>query len=205
MSRSRASQSTDTEGGTSADAHADAASQILARSVAQLRRSSSQTLSGLAAKAGVSSGYLSQMESGTANPTVRTLAQIAVALGCSLAELLGGSQQSPASNPFPPRFARVPLLATVSGHQGIWDLTAEGETQLAVRLLHGDLGDHAASVSHGGEELVVVLAGSCRLTVGPTARTLRAGDSCHFAAADEHWFTEPSIDLLMLVVLTSQE
>jgi hypothetical protein len=33
---------------------------------------------------------------------------------------------------------------------------------------------------------------------------LRAADSCHFAATDEHHYTDPSDDLLMLVVLTEE-
>ena len=205
MSTSRASRSAGAQADDSAAEPADEAPAVLARSVARLRRSSAQTLSTVAGKAGVSPAYLSQMESGTTNPTVRTLAQIAGALDCTVAELFGGATESQTDAVFPPRFARAPLLATVLGHQGIWDLTADGSSQLTTRLLHADVGDHAEPVTHSGEELVVVLAGSCRVTVGPTARTLRAGDSCHFAASDEHRFTDPGADLLMLVVLTSQE
>jgi transcriptional regulator with XRE-family HTH domain len=205
MSTSRAAQGTAVQPNDTKDEPTGEASAILARSVAQLRRSSSQTLSAVATRAGVSPAYLSQMESGAANPTLRTLAQIAGALDCTLAELFGGSTREPAGSPFPPRFARAPLLATVAGHQGVWDLTAEGGARLGSRLLHADVGDHADPVHHGGEELVVVLSGNCRIRVGPTARTLRVGDSCHFAAPDEHQFTDPSNDLLMLVVLTSQE
>ncbi|MGW1325207.1 helix-turn-helix domain-containing protein [Streptomyces antibioticus] len=181
---------------------------VLAASVARVRRAAGLTLSAVAARAGVSPAYVSQVESGTANPTVRTLSQIADALGVTPAELLGGTPPGAAvSAPapgFPPRFAPAPLLARTDGHHGIWDLTAPGAHRVGARLLHADLGDHDHPTAHSGEEFVLVLAGSCRVSVAGTVRLLRTADSCHFAATDEHHFTDASDDLLMLVVLTEE-
>ncbi|MFD7876929.1 helix-turn-helix domain-containing protein [Streptomyces sp. NPDC059766] len=179
---------------------------VLAASVARVRRAAGLTLSAVASRAGVSTAYVSQMESGAANPTFRTLCQIADALGTTPAELLGGTGPvTPAPAPaFPPRFAPAPLLAQADGHRGIWDLTAPGATRIGARLLHADLGDHDHPTAHGGEEFALVLAGSCRVSVGGAVRLLRRGDSCHFSATDEHHFTDPSDDLLMLVVLTEE-
>ncbi|MGW1035382.1 helix-turn-helix domain-containing protein [Streptomyces antibioticus] len=181
---------------------------VLAASVARVRRAAGLTLSAVAARAGVSPAYVSQVESGTANPTVRTLSQIADALGVTPAELLGGvppgaAVSAPAPG-FPPRFAPAPLLARTDGHHGIWDLTAPGAHRVGARLLHADLGDHDHPTAHSGEEFVLVLAGSCRVSVAGTVRLLRPADSCHFAATDEHHFTDASDDLLMLVVLTEE-
>lgn len=177
---------------------------VLAASVARVRRAAGLTLSAVAARAGVSPAYVSQMESGAANPTVRTLCQIADALGVTAAELLGGARPGTAAPGFPPRYAPAPLLAHVDGHHGIWDLTAPGASRVGARLLHADLGDHDCPTAHPGEEFVLVLAGSCRVTVAGTVRLLRTTDSCHLAATDEHHFTDPSDDLLMLVVLTEE-
>ncbi|MFD5817753.1 helix-turn-helix domain-containing protein [Streptomyces sp. NPDC127038] len=180
---------------------------VLAASVARVRRAAGLTLSAVATRAGVSPAYVSQMESGAANPTVRTLAQIADALGATPAELLGGTgpvTAAPAAPAFPPRFAPAPLLAQAEGHHGIWDLTAPGASRIGARLLHADLGDHDHPTTHSGEEFALVLAGSCRVSVGGVVRLLRRADSCHFAATDEHHFTDPSDDLLMLVVLTEE-
>jgi DNA-binding XRE family transcriptional regulator/mannose-6-phosphate isomerase-like protein (cupin superfamily) len=180
--------------------------EVLAASVAQVRRAAGLTRSAVAARAGVSPAYVSQMESGTANPTVRTLCQIADALGATPAELLGGTRPGtvPAAAGFPPRFAPAPLLAKTEGHHGIWDVTAPGAGRIGARLLHADLGDHTEPTVHPGEEFMLVLTGSCRVSVTGTLRLLRAGDSCHFAATDEHQFSDPSDDLLMLVVLTEE-
>ncbi|SMF78502.1 XRE family transcriptional regulator [Streptomyces sp. Amel2xC10] len=181
---------------------------VLAASVARVRRAAGLTLSAVAARAGVSPAYVSQVESGTANPTVRTLSQIADALGVTPAELLGGTPPGTAVTApapgFPPRFAPAPLLARTDGHHGIWDLTAPGAHRIGARLLHADLGDHDHPTAHSGEEFVLVLAGSCRVSVAGTVRLLRPADSCHFAATDEHHFTDASDDLLMLVVLTEE-
>ncbi|MFE2530802.1 helix-turn-helix domain-containing protein [Streptomyces sp. NPDC059371] len=179
---------------------------VLAASVARVRRAAGLTLSAVATRAGVSPAYVSQMESGAANPTVRTLAQIADALGATPAELLGGTGPvaGAAAPAFPPRFAPAPLLAQADGHHGIWDLTAPGASRIGARLLHADLGDHDHPTAHPGEEFALVLAGSCRVSVGGVVRLLRHADSCHFAATDEHHFTDPSDDLLMLVVLTEE-
>ncbi|MEW2289484.1 XRE family transcriptional regulator [Streptomyces sp. NPDC047841] len=177
----------------------------LAASVARVRRAAGLTLSAVAARAGVSAAYVSQMESGAANPTFRTLCQIADALGSTPAELLGGIRPGAAGvASFPPRFAPAPLLAQVDGHHGIWDLTAPGAGLIGIRLLHADLGDHDHPTTHPGEEFVLVLAGSCRVAVGGGVRLLRPTDSCHFAATDEHHFTDASDDLLLLVVLTQE-
>lgn len=175
----------------------------LARSVARLRRASELTLSTVAAEAGLSPAYVSQIESGLANPTLRTLAQIAKGLGRTVGELFGSDGAGVTGVPFPPRFSQAPLLAAVPGHHGIWDLTADEASEQQIRLVHGRAGDHADPVRHSGEEFIAVVSGHCRVAVGSTARVLHAGDTCHLAARDEHRITEPSSDLLMLVVITN--
>ncbi|MFD3337195.1 helix-turn-helix domain-containing protein [Streptomyces sp. NPDC058700] len=179
---------------------------VLAASVVRTRRELGSTLSAVAARAGVSSAYVSQMESGAANPTVRTLGHVAAALGTTPARLLdpGGSRAAQEQPAFAARFTPSPLLARTAGHRGIWDLSAHHDARLAVRLLHADIADHAAPITHGGEEFVMVLGGSCRVVVAGAGRLLRVGDAVHLAASDPHHFVDPSDDLLMLVVLTEE-
>jgi muramoyltetrapeptide carboxypeptidase len=62
------------------------ARQIGAR-VAAARRRCGLTLAAIAARNGVSPAYLSQIEAGTANPTLRTLASVADALGVEVGAL----------------------------------------------------------------------------------------------------------------------
>ncbi|MET7857649.1 cupin domain-containing protein [Streptomyces sp. NPDC005318] len=184
---------------------ADRATAQLAKTVASARRTAELTLAATAAGAGLSPAYVSQIESGSANPTVRSLAQLAGVLGLELHELLGAERGDKTdNNPFPARFTTLPGLTSMPGSEGIWNLTAHGATTLQSRLIRGEPGDHARPVQHAGEELVVVLAGECRLRVSDTARVLKPGDACHFAASEEHHITQPSDDLLLLVVLTKE-
>jgi transcriptional regulator with XRE-family HTH domain len=172
----------------------------LGERVAQARRRADLTLATVAQRAEVSAGYVSQIESASANPTVRSLARVAAAIGSSISELLGAG--APATEPrFEPRFATTPRPATAPGVEGIWDLTALGAQRLGVRLVRGPGGDHAEPVTHPGEEFLTVLAGRCTLHVGGLSRDLRPFDGCHLAAADPHHIDNASDDLLLLVVL----
>jgi transcriptional regulator with XRE-family HTH domain len=180
------------------------AGALLRTQVADARRVSGHTLASVARRSGLSTAYISQIESGSANPTLHTLAQLAAGLGCDLAELFGASALTTAGPRFAPRFTPLPLLAGSPGHDAIWDVAAPGAAKLSARLVHGRAGDHAETTSHAGEEFVVVLAGTCTLQVGGLTRVLQAGESCHLAAADPHAITDPSDDALLLVVLTDE-
>ncbi|MET7523846.1 helix-turn-helix domain-containing protein [Streptomyces sp900116325] len=184
---------------------ADRATAQLAKVVASARRTAGLTLAATAAGSGLSPAYISQIESGSANPTVRSLAQLAGVLGLELHELLGAERGDTSDNsPFPARFTTLPGLTAMSDSQGIWNMTAHNATVLHSRLIRGEPGDHARPIRHAGEELVVVLAGQCRLRVSDTARVLNPADACHFAASEEHQITQTSDDLLLLVVLTKE-
>lgn len=58
--------------------------------VRAVRTEAGLSLSGVAASMGMSKGYLWKIEEGQHNTTVRQLARICVALGCTLADLVEG-------------------------------------------------------------------------------------------------------------------
>lgn len=185
----------------------DRATETLRGQVANARRVSGRTLASVARRSGLSTAYISQIESGAANPTLRTLAQLAAGLGCELPDLFEGrigARVGPPDTRFEPRFSPLPLLASVPGHDAIWDVTAPGAAKLQVRLVHGTAGDHAHTTNHPGEEVVAMLAGSCLMHVGGIVRPLDRGESCHLAAEDPHAITDASVDALMLVILTEE-
>jgi transcriptional regulator with XRE-family HTH domain len=62
--------------------------------IKRLRTSSGITVSELARRAGLSQGYLSQIEMGRATPSVRALAMTAKALDVPLSSLLGESDRA---------------------------------------------------------------------------------------------------------------
>jgi len=187
------------------DASAAAAAD-LGRRVADARTLAGLTLATVAQRSGISVGFISQIESGTANPTLATLVKVADALGCDLGQLVAGigKEHPMAGASFPPRFASLPGAAMSPDVSGIWDLSAIGTTRLAARLIRGNAGDHVRPVTHGGDEFAYVLAGSARVTVGGTSQELGPHGLCHFAATDVHQITEASSDLMLLVLFTEQ-
>jgi transcriptional regulator with XRE-family HTH domain len=66
------------------------ASKRLGVRIRDLRKATKLTQEGLAAKAGIDSKYVQDIERGEANPTLAMLVAIAMALDLTLAELLGG-------------------------------------------------------------------------------------------------------------------
>ena len=176
------------------------ARQVAAR-IADARRRAGLTLAAVAERNGLSTAYLSQIESGAANPTVRTLAQVADALGVDVATFFG-AKHATAAEGFAAYLSPAALAATVVGRSGVWDLTAAGDRRLVARLVHGDAADHAEPVVHAGEEFVVVLRGRCRLHVGADVHALTEGDSCHYSARVAHRITAGSPELTLCVVMS---
>jgi transcriptional regulator with XRE-family HTH domain len=172
----------------------------LASRVAAARRRAGISLTALAARTGLSPAYLSQIESGSANPTVRVLSRLAAALEIDVAGFFGATDASDRAE-FRPYYSPAALAAARDSAAGVWDLTAEGSGRMSARLVHGQAADHAIPVAHRGEEFVVVLNGRCRLHVDGIVRTMRPGDACHFDAALAHHLTDVSTDLTLAVVM----
>lgn len=169
--------------------------------MAAARRRAGLTLAAVAEREGVSPAHLSQIESGLANPTVRTLAQVARALDADVATLFGAVSPA-ASEGFAARVAPLPLAAERGGAPAVFDLTARGAARLAVRMLHGDAGDHVEPVVHHGEEVVVVLRGTAVLDLDGERRALATGSVAHLPAGAPHHL-EPGPDFLATVVFTT--
>ncbi|MDQ2958954.1 MAG: helix-turn-helix domain-containing protein [Actinomycetota bacterium] len=169
--------------------------------VGEVRRRTGLTLAAAAERNGVSPGYISQIEAGIANPTVRALSQVAHALQTDIGTLFGAAGDPPDPS-FPAYHSPLPAAATVGGISGIWDLTAAGSRRLAARLVHGEAGDHAQPVVHSGEEFLFVLHGSCTLHIDGTARPMSAGEACHLHAATAHQLTGLSPELTLVAVLS---
>lgn len=58
-------------------------------SIRELRESAGISQQQLAAKTGMTQGYISQIESGSRQPSIGTLRQLSRALGCKQSKLLG--------------------------------------------------------------------------------------------------------------------
>ncbi len=170
----------------------------------EARRERGLTLAVVAARSGLSPAYVSQLESGAANPTLRALTQVAQAVGVDPARLFGPSSAASGggSGDFAPRPAVAARAHAVAGFPGVWDRTAPRSSRLEARIVHGDAADHAVPTTHDGEEYVLVLHGSCRLHVGDASYLLGPGDGCHFPAGRAHHLADVSPDVTISIVMS---
>jgi quercetin dioxygenase-like cupin family protein/DNA-binding XRE family transcriptional regulator len=179
----------------------------LGERMARARHDRGLTLAAVAARSGMSPAYVSQVENGSANPTLRALRRIAEAIDTDVGQLVGAmiGTGDPWPGPgFEPGHSPAALAHAVAGAPGIWEHTAPGSTRLVARLVHGAAADHEQSVVHPGEEYVLVLNGVCRLHVGGARFDLGPGDACHFDAERPHHLSAVSADLTLSVVMSAR-
>lgn len=142
----------------------------------------------LAKRAGVANATISQIESGSLNPTIGALKKILGAIPLSLGEFFS-SDVSSHEEAF---FFRAKDLKEISEggvsyRQVGWTLKDK-----AIQLLHehyapgASTGRHA--LSHEGEECGIVLKGQLTVTVGDQTRTLGPGDAYYFRSDQPHSF-----------------
>lgn len=169
------------------------------RQLRTLRRAQDLTLQQVAEQTGLSRGFLSQIESGQATPSLASLTRIAAALGVSVHQLLGeaappapDASLAPLASD-PALTTRRPVISTVSvvrhdrRKQIVWPgwtvrsslLTPDFQRQLQALL--DELEPGAEQVQEAGpaegEVFGWLLAGRCRLEVAEQAYTLEAGDA----------------------------
>jgi transcriptional regulator with XRE-family HTH domain len=160
--------------------------------IRRLRQAKSMTLQDLAAAAGVSVGMLSQLERDRANPSLRVLTQIRIALGASVSELFDDTEQRPADPDFVRRADRRGWLEL--GYLRKELLSPGKPDNLQFMILHIPPGGTSGGqpLSYPAEKGGMVLEGTIELTVKNRAVTLREGDSFLFDSLDPHSFRNPT-------------
>lgn len=167
---------------------ADVARRV-ADNLRQHRKRREMTLDELAHATGVSRAALSQIETRKTNPTIGVLWKIAAGLGVPFSDMIGESRlslsvlrrdEAQVLRSTDRRFESRPLVPAGVSEIEMYELT------LAARSRH-------ASEPHGAgtKELVVVLSGSLRMTVGEHTDELGAGDSVVFDANLPHVYENP--------------
>ncbi|MBV9820197.1 MAG: helix-turn-helix transcriptional regulator [Solirubrobacterales bacterium] len=163
----------------------DSLTARISRVVRERRRQTGDTLSQVAARAGLSKTILSRIENGHGNPSIDTLFRLARALELPLSALLVEDE--------PPRARRIPARSGSELHADsgmtAWLVHARGRgADAEVYELSLAAGIEQRTPGHlpGTEELVFCLRG--RLRVGPVGEEveLAGGDAAWFAADGEH-------------------
>ena len=168
---------------------ADVARRV-AENLHQHRKRRELSLDQLAHATGVSRAALSQIETRKTNPTIGVLWKIASGLGVPFSDLIGESRlalsvlrrgDSQLLRSTDRKFESRPLVPPA----GVNEIEMY-ELSLAARARH-------TSDPHGPgtKELVVVLSGALRMTVGDHTDDLAAGDSVVFDANLPHVYENP--------------
>lgn len=162
----------------------------LGRKVRELRETRGLSLKALAAEAGVSESFVSQVERGVANPSVASLRRLAAALGASVGSLFEGPATSG-------RLVRHGDRAQLVHPARRWEdflLTPRDAKRLQVILSviepGGGSGDEAYE-HDSDEECVIVLSGALEFRVGTDEYLLGEGDSLLFESRIPHWNRNP--------------
>jgi transcriptional regulator with XRE-family HTH domain len=162
----------------------------VADNLRERRRVSHLSLDELAKLSGVSRAALSQIETCKTNPSLSVLWKVAVGLKIPFSELIGESRDSVSLL----RRNEAQVLKSADGKMESRPLARSGAGP-GVEVYELRVTAHGAHESEphapGTRELVVVLQGSLKMSVGEETYLLGLGDSLVFAADQPHVYENP--------------
>ncbi|GIM97080.1 helix-turn-helix domain-containing protein [Paractinoplanes toevensis] len=163
--------------------------------IREFRKQRGLTLRSLAARSGLSIGFLSQVERGISSIGLTALGSVASALGHSVSEFFDDTPavgHDPVVVPMPSHFTltRGENTATqyVSGQQTYRMLSERGAgLVLEPMLVHiAPGGQRENAYGHAGEEFAYVISGELLYEVDGVEHRLRPGDSVHLRSSVPH-------------------
>ncbi len=158
------------------------------------------TLQALCDDAGLSVGYLSQVERGQATPSLGTLAQIAQGLGVGLEYFISAPKPADALS----RSGARPQFA-IDGSSILYEAVGAEfpGAELSCYILHVPPGYASETVSHEGEEIIFLLDGEIAQVLGGQRFILQQGDSLHYSGLTPHsWSNETDLAARILWIGT---
>lgn len=152
-------------------------------------RSGRFTVQELAESAGISTGSLSQIERGKANPSFRTLQKIATALGLRIGDLVEASTGA-VNGPMVVRQAERARLQL--GFDGlVYELITpnlRGALEMLQTRIPPGFSNQSNPFGHQGEECVLVMEGDLVVGVGDEIHELSSGDAITYDPSVPHWW-----------------
>jgi transcriptional regulator with XRE-family HTH domain len=151
----------------------------------ELRTGRRLTLKVVAERAGISEGFLSQIELGRSAPSLKTLRRIAQALGLDVGDVL-----SDYGVELPQLIPRHAGRALEIGLLSKFRLTPHAVTSMEVLRGVFEIGGSAGEpYTHGeSDEVFIVLSGSIRATVAGNVYDMGPGDSLCYRSSMLHTF-----------------
>ena len=162
-------------------------SQFVCERIRQLRKQKGWTLEQLAALCGVSRSMLSQVERGTANPTLAVAFRIAKAFGVTLGDLVDGATAE----------RRIEVIRRNDDSSIFRDdddcrirtlspLNLEKDVEFYEVTLYPGGKLNSAAHFRGTREFLTVQSGSIQVRSGEDTETINKGDSVQYAADVNH-------------------
>lgn len=156
----------------------------LGRQIRTIRRRRGLTLEEAGERAGITAGYLSQIERGLATPTLMSLKRIADSLSVRLGDLF---QDGELASPYGVvRHDRRPSFRHALTGQLHTYLTPTWGGRMIAALYRLAPGEETTTLFHAGEEFVYVLRGELEYRIGQRCSRMGAGDSLYFDASEPH-------------------
>lgn len=142
------------------------------------------TLKDLAARCGLSFGFISQVERGMTMPSITSLIAMAKALDTTAMQLMGQSPQT--SSTTTRQGARMPF--TLGSNSASYERisTRFPGSQLNCSIITEPPGRRTEVMSHDGDEIIFILEGALTVEVAGEVFVLEEGDSLHFDSRQPH-------------------
>ena len=166
------------------------------------RRELGLTLQEVAEGAGLTAGFISQLERNLTGPSISSLAAIARVLQSDLADFFaqpeGRSLTTEAQ-----RRRQYALDETATQYERL-SADFEGHVINGV-IMHEQPGHRSEPIHHEGEELFYVLKGSITVELDGKAIVLKAGDSIHFSSEQCHSTWNHTSDVASVLVVVTMD
>ena len=150
-----------------------------------LREQRALTIASLARQVGISAAAISQIESGTVQPSVTTLRKLAAALGVPVFRFFLPADAAAAS--LVRRGERKTLgLARTGARYELLTPSLQGRLELMEITMDPGQASAPERISHPGEECLVIIKGHGVLELGDDIIDMRTGDAATFQASLPH-------------------
>ncbi len=147
------------------------------------RRDRGMTLHGVAKAAGLSTGFISQIERDITTPSLSSLVSVAQVLDIPVRDLLS---QPEAQGPLT-RHNERPVYSVGDKAVSYERLSSNfPDHVLRSVIVHEPPGHKAEPISHDGEEFILVLEGEITVEVAGVRNVIKTGDSLHFPSTTVH-------------------
>ena len=168
----------------------------------QRRKGLGLTLEAVAKAAGVTTGFVSQVERNITSPSLASLTALAEALDSHITEFF-------APPPKPEETSRAEMRAIYSSPGGGFDFerlsTSFSGSRLNGLLVHHPPGFIIEEMTHEGEEFYFVMKGALTLVVDGVRTVLGVGDSIHFDSGRPHSVHNETGETVTVLVVNTME